>query len=235
MRRPKVYEEVAARLRQWIPASHKPGDTLPPERQLVEMFGVGRGSIRDALRELQTAGVVETRHGVGTIVCDPARSAARAPLADARQLQKAQLQDLIDFRKMIEPPLAARAAWRASVDDMARMRHVLAQQARRVQRGEAAVEQDCAFHDLIARAAHNQAVLQVLDTIMSLLQPTRELVLQSAGRPAMSLRGHREILAAIERRDAGAAEHAMRRHLDHVEGFVVPGARSTSKRSNLRG
>jgi GntR family transcriptional regulator, transcriptional repressor for pyruvate dehydrogenase complex len=230
IRRPKVYEEVARRLRQWIASSRKPGDTLPPERQLVEMFGAGRSSIRDALHELQLLGVVETRHGIGTLVRDPAQGIPGGQLADPASFQRERLGDLIDFRRILEPPLAARAALRASDADIARMRQAIRRQAGRVGRGAPAVEEDCAFHELIARAAHNDAVLKVLDTIMNLLRPTREIGFQVEGRPALSLAGHREILKAIQLRDPAAAERAMRKHLEDVEAILGQGGSSTAIR-----
>jgi len=217
--RAKIYEEVAERLRRWIDSSLKPGDLLPPERQMAEMFAVGRSSIRDALHELQMEGAVETRHGVGTVVLDPAQRAAASRFA-AGDLSRERLADLIDFRRMIEPQLAARAALRASEEDIANMKQIVKQQAGRVKRGELAVEEDCAFHEWVARAAHNRAVMKILDAIMALLRPTREVSFQVPGRPALSLAGHREILKAIESRDPAAAELAMRRHLEAVETIL---------------
>jgi GntR family transcriptional regulator, transcriptional repressor for pyruvate dehydrogenase complex len=231
--RTKVYQEVASRLRQWIATRLKPGDSLPPERQLAEMLGVGRSSVRDALHELQLCGIVETRQGIGTIVRDPRKDAPGASLAATLTRQRQHLGELLDFRKILEPPLAARAAQRASAREVTAMQRIVARQAQRVGRGEAAIEEDCAFHECLARSAHNEVVMRVLDTIMDLLRPTREIGFQVEGRPAKSLAGHREILEAVAQRDAAAAEQAMRRHLEQVEAIIARRARTGRPKENL--
>ena len=69
--RNKVYQEVAKQLERHITEELKPGDLLPPERQLVQMLGVSRSSVRDAIRSLELKGLLEPRQGIGTVVCDP--------------------------------------------------------------------------------------------------------------------------------------------------------------------
>ena len=88
-------------------------------------------------------------------------------------------------------------------------------------RGELAIEEDTEFHNAIAHAAKNEVVLNVLDAFMDLLKESREQTLQVEGRLQKSLEGHRQILHAIERRDPAAAEAAMRRHIEKIEGIVL--------------
>src|SRR5208283_4150914 len=116
--RSKVYQEVARQLERRITEEMKPGDRLPPERELVRLLGVSRGSVRDAIRTLELMGLLEPRQGVGTVVCDPEAKAAN-PLANALLDKHKQVAELIDVRKMIEPPLAGRAALRASREEVA--------------------------------------------------------------------------------------------------------------------
>ena len=80
IRRNKVYEEVARRLEQLIAERMKPGDILPPERELAESFGVSRSSIRDAIRRLELMGMVEPSQGSGTIVREISTDALINPL-----------------------------------------------------------------------------------------------------------------------------------------------------------
>ncbi len=80
--RNKVYQEVARQLERRITQDLKPGDRLPPERQLVQMLGVSRGSVRDAIRSLELMGLLEPRQGIGTVVCDPGANPSN-PLANA--------------------------------------------------------------------------------------------------------------------------------------------------------
>jgi GntR family transcriptional repressor for pyruvate dehydrogenase complex len=129
--------------------------------------------------------------------------------------------ELLDFRKMLEPPLAARAATHASSDEISEMEEILRRQEQKQGQADAAVAEDAEFHYSIALASGNSVVLKVLDILMDLLRDTRERSLQVEGRPQKSLAGHRRILAAIKRRDAEAAKDAMRRHIEDVEEIVL--------------
>jgi len=218
--RNKVYQAVAKQLERRITEELKPGDLLPPERQLVQMLGVSRGSVRDAIRSLELMGLLEPRQGIGTVVCDP-RAARTNPLANALLEKRKMVADLLDVRKMLEPPLARRAAEHASPDEISDLEDILIRQAASVGRGELGIEEDSEFHYSIALASGNNVVLKVVDVLMDLLRETRERSLQGEGRQEKSLAGHRCILEALKESDARAAEAAMRRHLQEIENLVL--------------
>lgn len=223
VRRTKVYEEVAVRLRRLIADGRvKPGDKLPPERELASALGVSRTSVRDAIRSLQVAGLLEPRQGEGTVIRELSAKTLVAPIASALLARRDLLADLLDVRKMIEPPMAREAARRATPDEVRQMEAILARQAARLEAGGLAIEEDSAFHDMIARASRNQVVLKVIDVLMDLLREGRERSLQVRGRPQRSLRGHRQILEAIRRRDGDAAERTMLNHLEQIEEMLLP-------------
>ncbi|SRR6266700_1040889 len=221
IKRPKVYEEVARQIERLILKKLSPGDKLPAERELAEMLGVSRSSIRDAVRSLELVGLVEPRQGAGTVVCEISEKAVTSPLTNALVHKRQLVDELLDFRKILEPPLAARAAEHADADDIAEMKAILDRHDAKVQSGELAIEEDSAFHYRIALASGNSVVLKVLNVLMDLLRETRSLSLQSEGRPQKSLAGHRRILAAITRRDPVAAETTMRQHIQDVEKMVL--------------
>ena len=218
--RNKVYQEVAKQLERHIAEELKPGDLLPPERELVRMLGVSRGSVRDAIRSLELMGLLEPRHGIGTVVRSPGATPAN-PLATALLEKRKMVAELLDVRQMLEPPLAGRAAVHASRDEIGEMEEILARQEANVRRGELGIEEDSEFHYSIALASDNSAILKVVDVLMDLLRGTRERSLQVEGRQQKSLAGHRRILAALKRGDAAAAEAAMRRHLQEMEDIVL--------------
>lgn len=220
IRRNKVYEEVAKQIEGLILKKLHPGDKLPPERELAEMFGVSRSSIRDAIRSLELMGLVEPRQGAGTVVRELSADFLFSATTSIPVRQHQLISELLDFRIMIEPPLAARAATHASAEELAELDDILRRQEYKVQRGEMTVEEDSEFHYNIAMASDNSVVLKVLDVLMDLLRETRERSLQVEGRPQKSLAGHKRILAAIKRHDAGAAEAAMRHHIEDVEEIV---------------
>ena len=221
IRRNKVYEEVAKQIERLILQKLKPGDKLPSERELAEMLQVSRSSIRDAIRSLELMGFVEPRQGAGTIVRELSAEALANPFANALKRRQELVSELLDFRKMLEPPLAARAATHASPDEISEMEEILQRQEVKLSHGEAAIAEDAEFHYSIALASGNSIVLKVLDILMDLLRDTRERSLQLKGRPERSLAGHRRILAAIKRHDAEAAKNAMRRHIEDIEEIVL--------------
>ena len=220
VRRDKVYEGVAKQIERLILKKLQPGDKLPSERELAESLGVSRSSIRDAIRSLELMGMVEPRQGAGTIVCETSPDSLVNPLANALRRKEDLIGELFDFRKMLEPQLAARAATRVSPDAISEMEVILERQEEKLHQGESAIVEDSEFHYAIALAAGNSIVLRVLDTLMDLLRDSRERSLQMEGRPQKSLAGHRRILGAIRRRDADAAKMAMRRHIENVEQIL---------------
>jgi GntR family transcriptional repressor for pyruvate dehydrogenase complex len=143
------------------------------------------------------------------------------PFANALKRRHELISELLDFRKMLEPPLAARAATHASPEEISEMEEILQRQEEKQQHGDAAVAEDAEFHYSVALASGNSVVLKVLDILMDLLRDTRERSLQLEGRPQKSLAGHRRILSAIRRHDAEAAKSAMRRHIEDVEEIVL--------------
>lgn len=222
VRKTKVYENIADQIQRLIrDGLLKPGDKLPPERELAEMFHVSRSSLRDAIRALELVGLVEPRQGEGTVVRTPSTDSLINPLTAALLQEREVVSELLEFRAMVEPTLARRAANYASDEDLNHLNDILRRQKEKVDQGELAIEEDSKFHYAIAKIAKNSVVLKVLDAFMDLLQESREKSLQVDGRLQKSLAGHRQILQAIEQHDASAAETAMRRHIDEIEGLVL--------------
>ena len=222
VRKTKVYEKVAEQIQRLIrDGLLKPGDMLPPERELAETFQVSRSSLRDAIRALELMGMVEARQGEGTVVRAPSGEAVANPLTAVLLQQREFVSELLELRGMIEPTLAARAATHASAEELAHLEDILRRQKEKVDRGELAIEEDSEFHYSIARAAENKVVLQVVDVFMDLLRESRKQSLQVEGRLQRSLASHHQILSAIARHDAAAAESSMRRHIQEIEAIVL--------------
>jgi GntR family transcriptional regulator, transcriptional repressor for pyruvate dehydrogenase complex len=220
VRRQKVYEAVAEQIERLILRKLKPGDKLPSERELAETLHVSRSSIRDAIRSLELLGLVEPRQGAGTIVRETSVDSMK-PFADALKRRQEMVTDLLDFREMLEPPLAARAAAHISPDQLLLLEDILRRQEQKMLAGEPAIAEDAEFHYTIALASGNTVVLKVIDLVMDLLRDTRQRALQVPGRPQRSLNGHRRILDAIVRQDPEAANAAMRRHIREIEHVVL--------------
>jgi GntR family transcriptional repressor for pyruvate dehydrogenase complex len=226
IRRNRLYEEVARQIEEMITQQMRPGDMLPPERHLAEQFGVSRSSIRDAIRRLEHIGLVEPRQGSGTVVREPSGNTVLDPLATILRQKRSMVAELLEVRLILEPPLAARAATHASDREIAEMEEILRRQEQKVRRGHPSIDEDSEFHYAIALAADNNVVLKVVDVLMDLLRESRERSLQVKGRPEKSFASHRRIMLAIKRRDAAAAEAAMRQHIKTVQGLVQGKTRS---------
>ena len=224
VRKTRVFEGVVLQIQRLIvDGALKPGERLPPERELAARLSVSRSSVRDAIRILELAGLVVPRQGEGTVVADLAPENVAAPIAAALLRKRELIGELLDVRRMIEPTLAARAAERATPEEIARLEEILERQAAKAARGEPTVDEDGEFHYQIALAAKNGVVRSVLDVLMQLLRETRARSLQAPGRPRRSLEGHRRIVEAIARHDPEGAERAVRLHLEEIEAIVMKG------------
>jgi len=221
IQRDRVYAKVAEQLQAHIVERLKPGDMLPPERELVRMFGVSRSSIRDAIRRLEAVGLLEPRQGVGTVVRDVSADVLLNPVTSVLLQKRKVIHELLDVRKMIEPALAARAALHASGEQIAEMSAILDRQREKVKRGELATEEDTSFHQAIAQAADNSVILKLTHVLMDSLRELRERSLEMGGRQERSLAAHHRILLAIKQRDAKTAEAVMRRHILEVEKLIL--------------
>jgi GntR family transcriptional repressor for pyruvate dehydrogenase complex len=221
IKKTRIYEEVVSQIHDLIREGRlKAGDQLPAERELAETFKVSRTSVREALRALETQGLVVSRTGMGTFVADLPIESLVAPLATLLLEEKSALADIFEMRKLIEPHIASLAAERARPRDIERMKKILDKQKDEIDRGATGVEQDAAFHFTIARSTQNQALQKLVSGLMELLSHSREESLQTPGRRLASLESHLSILFAIEGHDKERARHAMLHHIEQVEQSV---------------
>ena len=221
VRKTKVYHEIVDQIRELIAAGRiKPGDRLPPERELAELFKASRNSVRDAIRVLEQMGLIESRQGDGTYVRSVSAEELAEPLALMLLQSRTQMRELWEVRRVLEPALAEFAASRITDEELEELESILEAQRRKVEGGFIPLEEDTAFHYGIAEAARNTVMLRTFDTLVDLLRQSRERSLQQRDRPAHSLAGHRRILAALRRRDPEGARAEMLRHLTDIEERV---------------
>lgn len=221
VRKTKVYREIVDQIKGLISAGRiNPGDRLPAERELAELFQASRNSVRDAIRVLEQLGLIESRQGDGTYVRSVSAEALAEPLALMLLQSRTQMRELWEVRRILEPVIAELAATRINDDELEELEAVLAAQQLKVEAGFIALEEDTAFHYGIAQAARNTVMLRMLDTLVDLLRQSRERSLQQHDRPKYSLAGHVRILAALRRRDPEAARAEMLQHLREIEERV---------------
>ncbi|MBI4608529.1 MAG: FadR family transcriptional regulator [Candidatus Rokubacteria bacterium] len=218
----RIYEEIVRQIKTLVQEGRlKSGDKLPPERDLAERFRVSRTSVREALRALESVGLIEIRAGEGTFVREISVESLIEPLALVILTQREAVGELFEARRLLEPVIASLAARRATKDEIHEMERILEEQAKEVAAGRTGLAQDAAFHAAIASSAHNRAITRIVHALMDLLAQSREDSLHTPGRPTRSHQDHRRILDAIQRRDSAAAQRAMLDHLVAVEGLVM--------------
>lgn len=187
---------------------------------------MSRTSVREALRALETKGLIISRTGMGNFVADLPIESLIAPLAKLLIEEKTALADIFELRKLIEPHIAALAAERATKVDIERMKGILEKQSQAVSRGETGVEADAQLHFAIGQATQNQALEKLVSGLMEILSHSREESLQTADRRRASIESHRKILSAIEQHDKLRAKEAMFQHIERVEENVLSGKKT---------
>jgi len=221
IKKARVSEDIVAQLKALI-ASGKlhTGDQLPSERDLAEQFKVSRASVREAIRALESMGLLEARQGHGTYVATSVEALVQ-PLAHAIAREENAILDLFEVRRLLEPQLAALAAERATPQDLEELQDILEKQSHQVAEGGTGAELDTAFHAALARAAKNTLLLRLNDTLVDCLWESRRRSLETPQRPRRSLAGHRAILRALRGRDPKTAQRAMLKHLEEIEHNIL--------------
>lgn len=195
-------------------------ERLPTEAALVEEFGVSRTVVREAVSRLQAAGLVATRHGIGTFVCEPAN--ATSFKVDPHTLHTLHdVVSVLEVRLAIETEAASLAAQRRTPAQLALMEQALVGFSQALRQGADTVEFDLQFHQAIAEATQNprfQALLAAMGRgaiPRARLQPQADVAVPHPHYLQQIHREHRAVLRAIAAQDAEQARKAMRRHLTH--------------------
>jgi GntR family transcriptional repressor for pyruvate dehydrogenase complex len=224
--RRKTYELVAERLVALIgDRSFQPGDQLPTERELTASFEVGRSSVREALRMLESQGVIRSANGGAFVVSD-----AAYPLNSSLRLlltldESTRLHDVIELRSILECEAAALAAERHSPDHLTYMDWAITEMTKGLEKteGDAFIDADLHFHLAIAEATGNRVLLHSMHAVRDVIRRMLMTVFHLPGSAARAIEEHRAIRAAIAAGDAPRARDEMRAHLARVELDVQTG------------
>jgi GntR family transcriptional regulator, transcriptional repressor for pyruvate dehydrogenase complex len=224
--RRKVYEQVAEQLLGQIVARRlKPGDILPPERELTESFGVGRSSIREALRMLESQGVIRALNGGSFVVSD-----AASPLNSSLRLMftlddRTGIHDLFELRRILEVEAAALAAERHGAQHLDEMDAAIEEMATSLgdNGGDRFIDADLRFHLAVAEATGNRLVLHSMQAVRDVIRRALMTVFVIPQSPESAVVEHRVIRAAIALGDPVRARQEMTNHLVRVEADVEKG------------
>jgi GntR family transcriptional repressor for pyruvate dehydrogenase complex len=218
-----VTDEAIERIRELIASGQwGPGTRLPREADLAKQLGLSRNSLREAVRALSLARVLEVRQGDGTYVSSLEASELLEPTLSATHLLRGRtVLELFEVRRMLEPEAAAMAAHRADEDVLRDLRRELDRMVAAGDRADDLVEADAAFHDVIARAPGN-SVLRALLRSLSTKTVRARLWHGIADRDALDLARaeHERIYEAISAGDADLARAATLLHIAHNESWL---------------
>lgn len=226
IKKTRVSEEVFRQLSEMIRDGHFPsGEPLPNERSLSEQFQVSRASVREALRTLQTMGLIESQVGVsgGNFVKQVNVRTILTPFADFLHSEKQTLQEIMEFRLVLETEISRIAASRRNSEDLDRIQESLDAMSRSVEGGGLGLEEDNVFHEDIARATHNEVFVHMLTMARTLLSKTRKTTLSIKGVPQTGIRHHTRILKALQEGNPDKAADAMHQHLLEAQKNVARG------------
>jgi DNA-binding FadR family transcriptional regulator len=202
----------------------RPGDRLPSERELGERMGVSRVTVREALRVLEASGLIEIRVGArgGAFVTSPSSSRIGTGLADLISLSPLTATEVTEARQVFELGIIPIVVERATADDIAELREMVAQHQAALKRGEYGMPMSAAFHVRVAACTHNTAIEMLVQSFHGpLLMSLREA---QVAAPLMGHRGtteHRDFVEAVADRDVERAEEIMRAHLGRTARRVA--------------
>lgn len=208
----RVTAKLISQIKQMIAdGTIAPGTKFPPERELAKDFGVNRASVRQVLKVLEMMGVLTQKVGDGTYLSNSAETILNEPLDFLVLLDDLSHHELFETRLIVEPELTARAAERATTEDLNALRNsISAMQNSKTTQDR--LNADMAFHDAIFRASGNRICQllfkQIHRTVLCSMSHLSNRV--SLEQPLMY---HRKIYAAIKARDSEAARRTMREHI----------------------
>ncbi len=227
VKKEKIFEDIVRQIRRFIKTGTlKAGDKLPPERDLALACKVSRASVREAIRVLESVGMVKTRVGDGTYVETSSVENLVEPLATIIAGGRESLMDIFAVRKMVEPLLTYLATERATADEVLHLKKILVRQRKKIGNQKVVTEIDYSFHLALAKMAKSEVFLKFYSTLAELITQTREEFLQEGDRPQKSVDGHEEIISAIEKRDPALAKKAMSRHIRNIEREAIRAVRT---------
>ncbi|WP_397536432.1 FadR/GntR family transcriptional regulator [Rummeliibacillus pycnus] len=223
----KLYEEVAETLHEMIRTGIlRPGDRLDSVQQLAENFQVSRSAIREALSALKAMGLVDIKQGEGTFVKSFDANHMVFPLSTAILMNKEDISNLLEVRKIIEVGTVSSAARNRTDADLAVLQNILDEMGKLQDDGELGEKIDFEFHTAISKASHNPLLSIFLDQVSGLMfetmKETRRIWLYSKQTTREKLfKEHIQIYDAIVKQDEEKAKQAMFSHLENVENILM--------------
>jgi GntR family transcriptional regulator, transcriptional repressor for pyruvate dehydrogenase complex len=222
VKRTAIHQEIVDQIEKLLDNGRlKHGDQLPPERRLAEIFHTSRHSVREAIRTLVQKGLLRSRIGSGTYVIIEDRPSVVDYLSRAVLEDRHELPEIFQFRRMIEPQIAALAAENADAENLRRLQELVEKQKNAEGDFELFADLDQMFHRDLARATHNRILLKVVERLNDILMKSRVEIARNQDRMKLAVDFHAKILEAVANRDGNKAAEIMQSHLSRVEQLAL--------------
>jgi len=207
-------DQVVARVYELIKRDElKPGDRLPPERELAKQLGISRPSLRAGLSSLISMGVLQSRQGAGTFLVDGPPALDSEPLRLLAELHGFSYDHMFETRSVLEVGAAGLAAERATGDQLATMAEEIAEMFAALKDPQQFLVHDIAFHRAVASASGNPTLATLVEMVSAILYERRRDTIERAHDFNEALELHRRVYRAIRSRNAEEAREAMREHI----------------------
>src|ERR1051326_7918149 len=217
LKRADVTQLVVDRLRDLLEQGVlKPGSKLPPEPEMSKVLGISRPSLRQAYKALSILGILRAVPGDGTYISESTSNILSVPLTFLMLMKRIGLQEIFEFRMMLESSMARLAATRASKDEIREMTAEIESMTAGVREGDSDRYRtpEYPFHTPIAKAAHNHLLLEIIHIVGGILWEARRALHNLVTDLEADLAQHRAILTGIAEHDPDKAASAMREHLE---------------------
>ncbi|OGD14483.1 hypothetical protein A2V47_05200 [Candidatus Atribacteria bacterium RBG_19FT_COMBO_35_14] len=219
----RLYESVIEQIMDLIKNNElKPGDKLPPEREMAEKLSISRNSLREAFRVLESRGLIKSKPGGGRFIREIRENGHNNTENIILSLEKSSILELLEAREIFEVKIAEIAAQRAALEDIEIIEEALNKMNQKEElKDDKKTESDTEFHLAIAGASHNFVFVNIMKLHLDLLKETREKTWQIPGRREKQYQEHRAIFRAIKEHNSKKAVEAMLKHLMSIRKVVV--------------
>ena len=199
----------------------KAGDKLPPERELTERFQASRISVREALKSLETSGLLTIKPGSGVFVAEVSRKPLSESLSSILRIKKASMNDVTEARIILEPSVARVACERITLEELQELEENIQATLTVLKSRSPAPLQNIEFHSIIANATHNPVIIMTMNPIFDVL---KEMNLEMRGNiprrvdiSGLAVTYHKKILKALRERDSQKVYELMLKDIFQVQ------------------
>jgi len=221
----KISERIARQIKDTIlSGAMKSGDRLPPERELVEHFQASRISIREALKSLETSGLLAIKPGSGVFVSEVNSKPMSESLASILRIKKVSINELTEARMILEPNIAKLACDRVTPQDLQKLEENIAAALTIVKSKVSARVKNIEFHSLLAESTRNSVLTLTVKTLLDVLQEMSSEIVddspQNVEIASHTVRHHKNILEALKEKDAEKVFTLMQKHIRKIQGSL---------------